>query len=160
NSNLERAAWLSEDAKNTDEIPDSALTAFGKALHTITDGFSPAHAGFQVWYGVSADPIFGPALIALAWEHSEREKEIPDPVLQDVIAAVRKAFGDVFGQDKLNQAIRADNHHASVGSEADPNIQDIRRQFPSASFSDDPGASDQAEAEAVYAYRAQNPDNH
>ena len=33
------------------KISADALWEFGQALHTITDMTSPAHAGFQIWYG-------------------------------------------------------------------------------------------------------------
>ncbi|MGA2751797.1 MAG: RHS repeat-associated core domain-containing protein [Verrucomicrobiota bacterium] len=34
-----------------------ALYFFGMALHTVQDSTSPAHHGFQVWHGLTANPI-------------------------------------------------------------------------------------------------------
>jgi RHS repeat-associated protein len=43
-----QAAWV---ASGHTGIAPGALTAFGNALHTVTDATSPAHRGFQPWYG-------------------------------------------------------------------------------------------------------------
>jgi len=44
-----QAAWI---ASGHTGIEPGALAAFGNALHTITDEYSPPHAGFQKdhWY--------------------------------------------------------------------------------------------------------------
>jgi hypothetical protein len=33
-------------------LRQAALVAFGEALHTVQDSTSPAHWGFQTWYGI------------------------------------------------------------------------------------------------------------
>jgi RHS repeat-associated protein len=52
NSELSAAVALQLDYESQGGTgnSDGALTRFGHALHTVTDGTSPEHAGYQPWY--------------------------------------------------------------------------------------------------------------
>ncbi len=84
-----QAEW--EQAGNTGISP-KALLAFGNALHTIQDGTSPAHAGFQPWSG-----CWLPFCANGAW-HAWRERPAVYNSMQgQVIQTTRQAFQDTFG---------------------------------------------------------------
>ena len=71
-------------------IAPGALQAFGNALHTITDKLSPAHIGYQPWYGQSK---WNPS----AWIHYVHESQISPWEMDLEIAAARQAFTYTFG---------------------------------------------------------------
>lgn len=71
-------------------IAPSALQAFGNALHTITDRLSPAHVGYQPWYGKSA---WHPS----TWFHFGQESQILPYEMDLEIEAAREAFANTFG---------------------------------------------------------------
>jgi RHS repeat-associated protein len=80
--------WIAEG--NTGIAP-AAMTAFGNALHTITDETSPAHEGYQPWYGVwSIEAII----------HVAREQYISPARMNQATNAARSAFRKTFG-DRL-----------------------------------------------------------
>jgi RHS repeat-associated protein len=90
------------------KIPWDALWEFGQGLHTITDMTSPAHEGFQIWYGPpypTGIPALDPYLAAkyagyIKWHHDQetREKLLGNPARFRMIKdQVRKAFADTFG---------------------------------------------------------------
>jgi RHS repeat-associated protein len=82
-----QAAWIASGHKG---LSPQALTAFGNALHTVTDRTSPAHAGYQKWRGTWA--YFGlPALV-----HGIRESFATTQELQNAISAAQGAFNDTF----------------------------------------------------------------
>lgn len=89
-----QAAWI---ASGHTGIAPAALTAFGNALHTITDRLSPAHAGYQPWYGQSK---FNPS----AWWHYSREFEMSDDQMQAAVSAAQQAFQQTFGTRMLPDA--------------------------------------------------------
>lgn len=125
-------------------LSNTALGTFGDALHTITDETSPAHAGFQVWKGLGH--IFS------ANKHRKRERRITPEQLQVAVADAQVAFLATFGNEAYQQAIRSQqgsggNNVNQIGTEDDPNIQNIRRSFSL------PGSSVIAEEETVYEYR-------
>ncbi len=87
-----QAAWI---ASGHTGIAPGALAAFGNALHTITDEYSPAHAGFQKvhWYSYPLHWREGLAMVGM-YGNSTRSAQ----------AAARTAFYDVFGSDLGQQA--------------------------------------------------------
>ena len=82
-----QADWI---ASGHSGIAPAALTAFGNALHTIEDRLSPAHAGFQPWYGQS---WWNPS----AWRHYLREAHISPAQMNSAVSAARQAFQQTFG---------------------------------------------------------------
>jgi RHS repeat-associated protein len=81
-----QAKWI---ASGHTGIAPAALTAFGNALHTITDRLSPAHAGYQPWYGQSK-------LSPSAWWHWVRESDISQGQKDAAVSAARQAFWETF----------------------------------------------------------------
>ena len=83
-----QAEWI---ASGHTGICPAALTAFGNALHTITDRTSPAHN--QPWFGYD-DPIGSLA-------HVIRESNLFDNSREKNagVGAARTAFSDIFGLD-------------------------------------------------------------
>ena len=71
-------------------IAPGALTAFGNALHTIEDKLSPAHIGYQPWYGQSG---WNPS----AWAHVLHESYITPFQMNLATSAAQQAFGSTFG---------------------------------------------------------------
>jgi hypothetical protein len=84
-----QADWVA--AGNAGTAP-AALTAFGNALHTITDRLSPAHAGNQPWYGTR-----GARNKARALRHIYQESTISQAQRNAALAAARVAFLQTFG---------------------------------------------------------------
>ena len=82
-----QAEWI---ASGHTGFAPAALTAFGNALHTITDRMSPAHAGFQPWRGQSG---WNPS----AWWHFARESFATSGEMTFSVAAARQAFQQTFG---------------------------------------------------------------
>jgi hypothetical protein len=81
--------WLGDPASAVDnQLSDSALTAFGLALHAMVDSTSPAHAGFQTWN------VWNPFLVK---NHVEAEKTITQPQLINAANVARNAFNETFG---------------------------------------------------------------
>ncbi len=80
-----QAAWI---ASGHTGIAPAALTAFGNALHTITDRTSPAHKGNQPWFGIGN---------AQALAHAARERSNNGTQMKDATSAARSAFLDTFG---------------------------------------------------------------
>jgi len=75
---VDQAKWIAEGHTG---LSPTALTKFGNALHIITDRLSPAHVGYQPWYGQSK---WNPS----AWLHFLHEW---NPWHRNVNAAVRAA---------------------------------------------------------------------
>jgi len=90
------------------KISADAMWEFGQALHTITDMTSPAHAGFQIWYGppiptgLPIDLIRYYRYKQYADRHAAQETPAvynSDPVRrQNIINAARDAFRKTFGE--------------------------------------------------------------
>jgi RHS repeat-associated protein len=81
-------------------IAPNAMTVFGNALHTVTDGTSPAHEGMQGWYGAAYDP-FGSAF------HVFREIGIfffTKARQEQAIGAAHQAYLETFGFMELMHA--------------------------------------------------------
>jgi RHS repeat-associated protein len=85
------------------------LNNFGQALHTITDMFSPAHQGFQVWHGPPIPTGITPvdvrnAATYASYVRRHQAQETLDELLRDparldrIIKAARDAFSDTFGK--------------------------------------------------------------
>jgi RHS repeat-associated protein len=82
--------WLSDpDSALDNQLSDSALAAFGLALHDMVDSTSPAHAGFQLWNWKN----FHDSLYA----HERRESSITRPQLINAANVARNAFNATFG---------------------------------------------------------------
>jgi hypothetical protein len=90
------------------KLGGDALWEFGQALHTITDMTSPAHEGFQIWYGppyptgiTAVDAYrYGNWLRYVERHHQQETLDVlnADPIQRKrIIEAARKAFADTFG---------------------------------------------------------------
>ena len=86
---VEQAKWIAEGHTG---ISPAALQKFGNALHIITDRLSPAHAGYQPWYGQSK---WNPS----AWWHFLRESNPRDPNVNTAVQAGQAAFQQTFGDE-------------------------------------------------------------
>jgi len=97
-----QAAWI---ASGHTGIAPAALAAFGNALHTVTDEFSPAHEGFQHlhWWGYPWHWREGLAMIG-AYGNRRRSAE----------AAARSEFYKVFGSDLGQQATHEEVTHKII----------------------------------------------
>ncbi len=93
-----QADWI---ASGHTGICPAALTAFGNALHTITDRTSPAHAGNQPWHGLN-----GITNLAFALAHVIREFETTRAERNRAEAAARAAFQETFGDEFELKAIK------------------------------------------------------
>lgn len=71
-------------------LSPTALMKFGSALHIITDRLSPAHVGYQPWYGQSS---WNPS----AWLHFFHEANRWHPNVNAAVQAARNAFQETFG---------------------------------------------------------------
>ncbi len=96
-------------------IDDTALKAFGTAMHTVMDRTSPAHAGEQLWTGGGEPGITGiggpPGVLigagidgARAIAHSRGEKQITLGQYHQTIDSVRTEYLKTFGQDAFQRA--------------------------------------------------------
>jgi hypothetical protein len=82
--------WLSDpDSALDNQLSDSALAAFGLALHDIVDSTSPAHAGFQLWNWKNFHDS--------SYAHERRESSITRPQLINAANVARNAFNATFG---------------------------------------------------------------
>jgi len=93
-----QANWI---ASGQTGIAPGALTAFGNALHTITDKTSPSHKYFQPWYGLGLFdlPEAGYHFVREAWPWGGNQQR-----QQDAVNAARRAFLLTFGNDSASQA--------------------------------------------------------
>jgi RHS repeat-associated protein len=93
-----QAAWI---ASGHTGIAPGALTAFGNALHTITDETSPSHENFQPWYGLGLFdlPEAGYHFVREAWPWGGNQER-----QQNAIADAHLAFLRTFGSDVASQA--------------------------------------------------------
>ena len=73
-------------------ISPKALQKFGNALHIVTDRLSPAHAGYQPWYGQSP-------LNPSAWLHFLHEGNLWDPAVKTSEQAAKDLFRETFGDE-------------------------------------------------------------
>jgi hypothetical protein len=93
-----QAAWI---ASGHTGIAPGALTAFGNALHTITDMTSPSHQYYQPWYGMGLFdlPEAGYHFVREAWPWGGNPQR-----RQNAVLAAQQAFLLVFGTDVTQQA--------------------------------------------------------
>ena len=93
-----QADWI---ASGHTGLCPAALTAFGNALHTITDGYSPSHEGGQPWCGTALKCLPGDAwhFMREAWPGAGNQQR-----RRDSAAAGRAAFIFVFGSDAGSNA--------------------------------------------------------
>jgi len=86
-----QADWIASG--NTGMSPE-ALLHFGNALHTVLDGTSPAHIGYQPWFGQSE---WSPS----AWLHA-LDEAFPLQFMKDAaIRAAEREFRKTFGLDSF-----------------------------------------------------------
>jgi RHS repeat-associated protein len=91
-----QADWI---ASGHPGIAPKAMTAFGNALHPITDKTSPAHEGYQPWYG----PWYRHPLTAVY--HGLREDLYMSAARKGAaVAAARQSFMNTFGWMALQNA--------------------------------------------------------
>jgi RHS repeat-associated protein len=88
-----QADWI---AAGNSGISPKALTAFGNALHTVTDRTSPAHSGNKPWYGWTNPLASG--------MHVLREHWINQNQMNAAVAAARNAYLNTFGWMALMNA--------------------------------------------------------
>jgi RHS repeat-associated protein len=88
-----QANWI---ASGHTGVSPNALTAFGNALHTVTDATSPAHAGFQSWSGAW--------LPAIAHVAREFRFSLTGSERANAIQAARAAYLNTFGLEMYYQA--------------------------------------------------------
>lgn len=86
---LDQAKWVAEGHSG---LSPTALMKFGNALHIITDRLSPAHTGYQPWYGQSK---LNPSSWA-HWLHEMNGWLYPNQYNASVQAA-QNAFQQTFG---------------------------------------------------------------
>jgi hypothetical protein len=86
---LQQADWI---ASGHTGVAPGALTAFGNALHTVTDRTSPTHAGNQPWHGTQ-----GPGNLWAAGVHVAGESTINAAQMNTAVNAARNAFRQTFG---------------------------------------------------------------
>lgn len=91
NSNLNLARTF--QASQRGGISESALSAFGSALHTLMDSLSPTHKGYQVW---------DPSNLLLVYRHHQGEKNISPQQLAEAVALAQKVFQSVFGSGQVS----------------------------------------------------------
>ena len=91
-----QAAWT---ASGNAGVAPGALTAFGNALHTVTDRTSPAHAGNQPWNGTA-----GTRNKIAAADHIRRELHPTDAQRANAVHAAQNAFLQTFGWQMFLQA--------------------------------------------------------
>lgn len=91
------------------DISDGSLKHFGNAVHTATDGTSPAHVDAngspRMWPGV---PTSGEG-VAAEKEHSAEEDNPSREQLEAAVEAARREFELTYGQLALEQA--TDRNH-------------------------------------------------
>lgn len=97
---VDQAQWLADGHTGLSPL---ALQKFGNALHIITDGLSPAHRGYQPWYGQSR---YSPSAIL----HFLREANRWDPAVNTSIQAARDAFFNTFGSMFESQILGSQKH--------------------------------------------------
>jgi RHS repeat-associated protein len=90
--------WEGRAAKQTGF--SEGLSAFGHALHTVTDRTSPAHRGDQVWLDVNFGLIFG----TLGRRHTKQEEIISEAEFMKGVNEARSHFLKVFGSERYFQA--------------------------------------------------------
>lgn len=111
---MNAASWTQAEMHRRNPLLGGGISAglphFGNALHTITDMFSPAHQGFQIWKGpptptgITAVDAYRAAKYAqYVRQHAAQEtlqQLLSDPGrLDQIIKAARDAFFDTFGKN-------------------------------------------------------------
>jgi hypothetical protein len=84
-----QAQWV---ASGHSGIAPAALTAFGNALHTVTDRTSPAHRGTQPW---ANKPWWHPSTLG----HFFREATISNADRRSTVQAAQSLFYGIFGNE-------------------------------------------------------------
>lgn len=86
-------------------INSNSLSHVGNAIHTVTDRTSPAHTSGtgepMVWSGLA-----GKAELMMAGAHASLEATISPEHMDAAISAARQAFGDAYGPELRDQAIK------------------------------------------------------
>ena len=87
------------------DISDASLREFGRALHTLTDGTSPAHVDGRGdprdWSGLPVS--FGG--YATVTQHNAEESSMSPHELQNAVSAAQGAFRQTYGNATAQQAI-------------------------------------------------------
>ncbi|WP_223629198.1 RHS repeat domain-containing protein [Thermomonas beijingensis] len=105
----QEAAAKKEQGKmpsSVDGLKSESLTSAGNAMHTATDGTSPAHTDSngdpKVWSGL-AHP-------AAAYQHSQAEAAISNAQMDTAVNAAQAVFRATYGDDLYQQAIKTDGN--------------------------------------------------
>ncbi|MES2308411.1 MAG: RHS repeat-associated core domain-containing protein, partial [Verrucomicrobiota bacterium] len=108
-SHVQQAMQLASQARATEhsdpkgkELMEKAVLELGKAFHSVSDSLSPAHAGFQVWWGpIDGESAFGSSDYYNPWSpyayiqyHESRETMgVYNGMSGGVTAFIRGYFG-------------------------------------------------------------------
>jgi len=113
-NNLASARSLYEQASRTRTGLEGSLLAFGAAMHTVMDNWSPAHRSFKLydnsmyWEMAGWGNPWG-ALVIYGFDmlaHAEDEEREPtEDEMNHMIDEMRLRFYEVYGQDAYNRAI-------------------------------------------------------
>lgn len=84
---------------------EQSLTLFGKALHTKTDGTSPAHVDQEGnprdWNGIPLTP----GDVEAIKKHKSEEATITPEQMDSAVKAARDLFRETYGEQALQNAI-------------------------------------------------------
>jgi RHS repeat-associated protein len=120
-SNEEKAAELQAQwvASGHTGFSPEALSAFGNALHTISDMTSPAHEGFQYWYGPWYKHPFSAAyhFSREGFYMSQWRKEWAE---KDARNAFKKTFGVMKAFEALDGFVEHVSHTITYVKRVDP----------------------------------------
>lgn len=100
NARVAQAEWI---ASGHTGVSPNALTAFGNALHTVTDATSPAHAGFQRWSGAWRPSAA--SHVAREFRYDPVGNHLTGAERNNAINAVQSAYLNTFGWQLYYQAI-------------------------------------------------------
>ncbi len=95
---LERVRIARDEAKKARETCDleklkKALVKFGEGMHPVMDSTSPAHEGFQVWFGPQSGGAFPVEYAAFVAHHHYKETD------SDLHAILARVVGTMKGYD-------------------------------------------------------------
>lgn len=103
--NLASAKTLSDAARESGVCStlDEALRFLGRAYHSYSDSLSPAHGGFQPWWGpIDGVEHFGPLWYSVfVRKHHNKETMavyMANPLHSNTVASVRTEFGGYLTQ--------------------------------------------------------------
>jgi hypothetical protein len=92
--------------QNVSQINNNSLTDVGNAIHTATDGTSPAHVDAngnpRDWNGIPVTP----GEVKAVQQHEAEEANPTDAQMNSAVDAARQVFKDTYGDAAYQQAIK------------------------------------------------------